>query len=215
MKQIIFDFDGTISDSRRDIAGTQELVLRRLGIDSITEEQLYPFIGKSLAKTFEAVLPAESHHLIPDAEALYSAEYPARSLKTTVLFPGVRETLLELQRRGVGLAVASTKRGPGIVRATDHFGITGLFAQLQGSEQLPFKPDPAIITKILSDRAWKAEETLVVGDTDNDILAGKAAGTLTCGVTYGAWTREKLSALAPEFLIDHFSELLDLVPAVA
>jgi len=113
------------------------------------------------------------------------------------------------------MAVASTKKGPGILRATNHFGITRLFVQLQGSEHLPFKPDPSIVLKILSDQGWKAHETLLVGDSDNDLVAGRAAGTLTCGVTYGAWSRQQLETLDPDYLIDTFSELEGITAAAA
>ena len=213
MKNIIFDFDGTLTDSRRDIAGTQLLVLHRLGVHTLREEDLYPFIGKPLEDTFRAVLPAALHHLIPEAAGLYSAEYPSRSLSTTTLFPGVREGLMELRAMGCRLAVASTKRGPGILRATDHFGITHLFDRLQGSEDIPFKPDPAIIHLILRELGWDPAETLIAGDSDNDIRAGMAAGIATCGVSYGAWTRTRLSALHPDYLIDSFPELLPIVAA--
>jgi phosphoglycolate phosphatase len=210
-EHIIFDFDGTLTDSRRDIAGAQVWALKQLGFDSIREEELYRYIGKPLRDTFSAVLPPSLHDRIPEAEQHYSSYYPTRSLLTTMLFPGVRETLEELRLRGKTLAVASTKRGPGIKRVTDHFGITGFFAQLQGSEGIPFKPDPTILTLILEGQKWDPIATLMVGDTDNDILAGKKAGIATCGVTYGSLGNEELQAFAPDFLIHDFPSLLRVV----
>jgi phosphoglycolate phosphatase len=208
IRNLIFDFDGTLTDSRRDIAGTQLLVLRELGVTTVSEADLYPYVGKTLEETFQRVLPAHLHPLVEDAAKRYSAVYPSRALRTTTLFPGVRETLQLLHKCGHGLAVASTKKGPGILRATDHFGITSLFDQLQGSEDLPYKPDPAIVHKIMRDRGWDYGETMMVGDTDNDVLAGRRAGVATCGVTYGALSRDQLMALQPDFLIDHFPDLL-------
>lgn len=210
-RNIVFDFDGTITDSKRDIAGAQLWVLHRLGVHRYREEDLYPHIGTSLQETFAALLPEEIHGRIDEAVELYARHYPPRSLETTSLFPGVRETLAALQASGRRLAVASTKRGSGIRRATDHFGITGHFVQLQGSDGLPFKPDPAILLKVLRDQRWEAGETLMVGDTDKDVLTGRRAGVDTCAVTYGSLTREQLMQFAPDHVVDSFPDLLPIV----
>ncbi len=201
-RNIIFDFDGTLTDSRRDIAGAQLWSLQHLGVQGLREEDLYPLIGKSLHETFSRVLPPTEHHRIPDAIALYAEYYPPRALNTTVLFPGVRETLTELKDRGHGLAVASTKKGPGILRATEHFGITTIFDLLQGSDDIPYKPAPDVILAVLRTMGWDPAETVMVGDTDADILAGRAAGVAVCGVTYGSLTREELLRFRPDHLLD-------------
>ena len=208
---IIVDFYGTISDSRTDIARAQLWVLERLGVTGRREEDLYPFIGLPLAETFRSLLPASMHDRIDEASGLYAEYYPSRSLLTTRLFPGVSGTLERLRTRGKRVAVASTKRGPGIRRATDHFGITPLFDRLQGSEGLPFKPDPAIIHVILEGEGWDPGSTIMVGDTAMDVMAGKNAGIATCGVTYGAMTREQIQAAGPDFIIAEFPGLLPLV----
>jgi phosphoglycolate phosphatase len=204
---IIFDFDGTLTDSRKDIAGAQLWALRTLGFEGYREEDVYRLIGKPLQETFARLLPHEHHERIPDAIALYAEYYPPRALETTTLFPGVRETLESLKTHGHHLAVASTKKGAGILRATEHFRITELFDRLQGSEGIAFKPAPDVIRAVLENQGWDAAQTLMVGDTDADILAGKAAGVATCAVTYGALTVEELTALHPDFVIDTFTEL--------
>ncbi len=208
---IIFDFDGTITDSKWDIASAQRWVLNQLGVESYTEEDLFPHIGKSLEETFSSLLPSPLHERIPEAAKMYSEYYQPRSLQTTKLFPGVAETLAALHTDGKCLAIASTKRGPGIRRAADHFAITKYFVQLQGSDGLPFKPDPAIINKILEDQGWERQTTLMVGDTDKDIQAGKNAGLFTCAVTYGSLTHSELEQEAPDFIISRFPDLLSFV----
>ena len=119
---IIFDFDGTLADSRQDIAGAQLWVMQQLGLEGVREEDLYPHIGKPLDETFEQFLPLSMRWRVPEAAQMYAEYYPSRSLATTRLFPGVRETLEILSARGAAMAIASTKRGSGIKRATDHFG---------------------------------------------------------------------------------------------
>lgn len=208
---IIFDFDGTLTDSKHDIAGAQVWVLQQLGVQNVPKEKLFPYIGKTLEETFSTLLPAELHDRIREAAQMYSDYYRPRSLETTKLFPGVRETLEIFHSHGKRMAIASTKKGQGIRRATDHFGITEFFVQLQGSDGIPYKPDPFIIHLIIADQQWNASETLMVGDTDNDILAGKNAGITTCAVTYGSLSSEQLRQYNPDYLIDSFPQLLSLV----
>lgn len=208
---IIFDFDGTLVDSKQDIAGAQLWVLRQLGVSHYRLEDLYPFVGKPLRDTFGGLLPERLRHRIPEAEELYAEYYRPRALATTRLFPGVRETLGELVRRGRRLAVASTKRGPGIRRVADHFGITDRFVQLQGSDDMPFKPDPALINKVLADQRWERAATIMVGDTGMDILAGRNAGLAACGVTYGSLNGDEIRQFAPDYVVDTFVEILRVV----
>ena len=205
---MIFDLDGTLVDSKRDIAAAQHWVLGQLGVHAYAPEQMYPLIGKPLAETFATLLPAELHPRIPDAIEMYKSYYPPRALETTTLFPGVKETLHTLAAQGLRLATATTKLSAGSRRVLGHFGIADYFIQIQGSDNIPFKPDPFIITKILADQTWEKSETLMVGDTDNDILAGKRAQVPTCGVTYGSLNKEQIEKLNPDFIIHSMPELL-------
>jgi phosphoglycolate phosphatase len=208
VKNIIFDLDGTLVDSKRDIAAAQHWVLGQLGVHSYTPEELYPLIGKPLTETFAVLLPADLHERIPEAAELYKAYYPPRAFDTSTLFPGVGETIETLRTRGIRLATATTKLSAGTRRVLTHFGIAEYFAQIQGSDDIPFKPDPFIITKILKDQSWEKSETLMVGDTDNDIIAGKRANIPTCGVTYGSLTKAQIAQLNPDIVIHSLPELL-------
>ncbi len=77
IKNIIFDVDGTLLDSKRDIAGAQLWVLQQLGIENYTEEDLYPHIGKTLQETFTLLLPDRLHPKIPEAAIMYRDYYPS------------------------------------------------------------------------------------------------------------------------------------------
>ncbi|MBP1647527.1 MAG: HAD-superfamily hydrolase, subfamily variant 3 [Bacteroidetes bacterium] len=210
-RSIIFDFDGTLVDSRSDIAGAQLWALNQLGVTHYTPEDLFPYIGKTLQVTFTHLLPPAMHHRIDEAVRLYREFYPPRSLLTTTLFPGVRETLDTLRARGALMAIASTKKESTILRVAEHFRISSSFVQLQGSDDLPYKPDPSIVRKIITDQRWDPAGTLMVGDTDNDILAGQRAGIATCAVTYGSLTEEQLRLYSPDHVIRSLPELLAIV----
>jgi phosphoglycolate phosphatase len=208
---IIFDVDGTLIDSKRDIAGAQLWVLKQLGINSLSEEDLYPHIGKPLAETFSLLLPDYLHSRIPEAAVMYRDYYRPRALNTTTLFPGVRETIEILAIRKIKLATATTKSSETTARVLNHFSIAEYFVQMQGTDNGIFKPDPYVLNKVIHDQQWEISETMMVGDTDRDILAGKNAGLRTCGVTYGSFTKSRMNEIQPDWVIDSFPQLLSIV----
>ena len=211
IRNIVFDVDGTLLDSRRDIANAQLWVLRQLGVERFTEEDIYPHIGKSLQETFTFLLPERLHPRIPEAAVMYRDYYRPRALATTTLFPGVKETIEILRLRDLRLATATIKSSETTKRVLSHFGIADSFAQLQGTDGMPHKPNPAILNKIMRDQGWKQDETIMVGDTDRDIEMGGDAGVRTCGVTYGTFSRSQMEAAHPTWIIDSFPQILSVL----
>ncbi len=211
IRNILFDVDGTLLDSRRDIAAAQLWTYRQLGVDSLLPEDVYPHIGKPLAETFALLLPRSLHDRIPEAGLMYRDYYRAHAFDTTTLFPGVEETIAALYKRGMNLATATIKSTETTAKVLAHFGIAHYFRHIQGTDNGIFKPDPAIINSILAERSWNRDETLMVGDTDKDIEVGRNAVVRTCGVTYGSFTRTQMAALKPDWIIDSFTEILRVV----
>jgi len=211
IKNILFDVDGTLLDSRRDIAAAQLWTYRQLGFDSLSPEDIYPHIGKPLAETFATLLPQRLHDRIPEAALLYRDYYRAHAFDTTHLFPGVKDTVATLHKKGLNLATATIKSTETTAKVLAHYGIAQYFVHIQGTDNTPVKPDPHIINAILERQDWDKEESLMVGDTDKDILVGRNAGVRTCGVTYGSFTRKQMQSLKPDWIIDTISGLLALV----
>lgn len=212
IKNIIFDVDGTLLDSKRDIAGAQLWVLRQLGVDEYSAEDLYPHIGKTLQETFAQLLPQELHSRIPEAAVMYRDYYRPRAFDTTTLFPGVKETIEILHLRKISLATATTKSSETTRKVLQHFGIAQYFSQIQGTDEgIPYKPDPYMIQKVLKEQGWKKEEVLMVGDTDKDIFCGKNAGVAVCGVTFGTFNTDQMHALHPDFIVQNFPQILTLI----
>lgn len=212
---IIFDFDGTLVDSRTDIADAQLWVLNQFGVAHYKREDLFPFIGKPLQLTFTHFLSPEMQHRVDEAVGMYREYYLPRALDTTKLFPGVGETLDALLAQGVRMAVASTKKQSQLLRVAEHFNITRYFVQLQGSDNVPYKPDPFVVKKIIADQQWSTAATIMVGDTDSDVLAGRGAAVATCAVTYGSLTEEQLRSYAPDYVIRSFPELAAIINGTA
>jgi phosphoglycolate phosphatase len=211
IQNLIFDVDGTLLDSKRDIAGAQLWALQQLGVHHYTEEDIYPHIGKPLRETFRVLLPTELHSRIPDAAVMYRNYYLPRAFDTTTLFPGVKETLEILHIKGFRLAAATTKSTETTGRVLAHFGIAHFFIQLQGTDNVPPKPDPFILNKLVTDQGWKKESIMMIGDSSSDVLAARNAGIAICGVTYGSSAKETMEALHPDAIIDTFPQLLSIL----
>ncbi len=211
-KNVVFDVDGTLIDSVRDITNAQIWMLNQLGIHHYTNKDLYPYFGKPLSETFALILPASLHHRIPEAVVMYREYYRPRWFENTTLFSGVMETLSALRSLNMGLATATTKSTETTISILTHYKVAHFFDQIQGMEDdMPHKPDPFILNKVLDERGWRADETLMVGDTDKDIHLGKNAGAATCGVTYGCLSYQQLEAFAPDHIVDSFPQLLSLL----
>lgn len=211
-RNFVFDVDGTLIDSVWDITNAQIWALRQLGVEEYTHKDLYRYFGKPLFETFSLILPDHLQARIPEAVVMYREYYRSRWFETTTLFDGVTDTLGRFRALDAGLATATTKSTETTISILTHYGVARFFDQIQGMEDdMPYKPDPFILHKVLKERGWRAEETLMVGDTDKDIMLGRNAGVATCGVTYGCLSRSELEAFGPDHIVDSFPELLSLL----
>lgn len=205
---IIFDLDGTLVDSRADIAQSINVGLAALGAEPRPVAELYPFIGKPLSEIF-AVLLCDAR---PDAlrvEAAceaYRQHYFEHCADASTLYPGLRETLNAL-KGDFRLAVATTKKTFMAERVVELFGLGPLFDAVLGTDGIPSKPDPAILFLLLERFGVAPERALMVGDTRLDILAAKAAGLASAAVLYGIGAPPELMALTPTFVLRRFDEL--------
>ncbi len=211
IRYVIFDVDGTLLDSKRDIAAAQLWTFRQLGVTDHRPEDIFPLIGKPLAETFATLLPPNLHHRIPEAALMYRDYYRAHAFDTTDLFPHVQETLKALYEQGIKLATATIKSTQTTSKVLAHYGIAQYFTHIQGTDDGVFKPDPAIINGILTAQQWQRQQTLMIGDTDKDVDVGRNAGVRTCGVTYGSFSREQMMQMKPDWIIDDIAELPKIV----
>lgn len=126
-------------------------------------------------------------------------------------FPGVLSTLSQLRAGGAGLAIASSRRMASLTDYLDGLGIRDWFAMVVGADSVTHgKPDPEPVLTVLRALGWNADDTLVVGDADVDIMMGNAAGCRTCAVTYGNGSMPSLQKAAPDFMIDDFTLIPDI-----
>ena len=202
---VVFDLDGTLVDSREDISRAVNEGIVAVGGGRRPVSEIVPHIGRPLMDIFNDLLPVELHTKAGRATEIFREYFFAHCVKTSRLCPGVSECLEGLG--AVSRAVATTKMTFMAERVVRQMGIAHYFDLVQGSDDIPHKPDPAILALVLERLRKEAGRAWVVGDTVYDIQAGKAAGMHTCAVTYGIGEVEALERAAPDLLLDNLADL--------
>ena len=208
LKLIIFDFDGTIADTKEGILETVNVTLNDFGFPYTTGEKLFPLIGLPLEDIFSKVLPKNANTDIQALTKHYRKIYNTVASPKTKMFPGMRKTLEPLSKRGIVLAVATSKKREGVMRMLEALGISHLFPIVLSDDLVKNKkPFPDMVESILSKTKIEKHNALVVGDSIYDIRMGKNAGVKTCAVTYGTGSRTELLKEKPDIVIHKISAL--------
>ena len=202
----LFDIDGTLLDSARDICGAMQTVLETTACAPVTFDFLRGYIGLHLIDLFRDVLPETTSEEMDGLIEQYRSYYRARKHQMTSVYPGVAEALAALPGRK---ATATTKGTPMSRLVLEQFGLLPYFDHVQGTDGFPAKPAPDVIHAALAGLGARPEECLFVGDSAADMEAGRRAGVKTCAVRYGYGEPEKLAEHAPDYWV---SDLRELVP---
>ena len=205
---VVFDFDGTLADTAPLIVETMRGAMAELGLPGREERVLRASIGLRLEEVPAVVWPGAG----VDGELFartYRRIFEERKEGMKVsLFRGVEDTLRWLYKAGIGMAIATSRSRRSLEEYLERLGVRGLFAMTVGGDDVSRgKPDGEPVEKILQALGWEAERTLTVGDAPVDVAMGRAASTLTCGVTYGNCSRELMSKSRPDYLFDDFGAL--------
>ncbi len=207
----LFDLDGTLVDSREDIVRAVNAAMISMALPAPAPAEVIRFVGDGMEPLIQRVLlkvtGVEPGPLqVSTGVQLMLEEYRRHLIGTTSLYPGVRETLNAIH--GAELGLISNKQEELCRRILAAFGLADRFCVVLGGDSLPRrKPDPAPLLNAMSRCGITPAETVMVGDSPADILAGKAAGVATCGVSYGFRSREELQAAGSDVIIDSFEEL--------
>lgn len=211
MKNIIFDFDGTLADTASLIVATMQATIGRMQLPRKTEAECRATIGLRLEEVPSVIWP-ELGNIGAEYARTYRSIFEGLSRTCEVrCFPGVIDTLRQLHAAGYGMAIASSRSRRSLVEYVRLFNLTDCFCRLVGGDDVTNgKPAPDPVLAILASEGWDAAETLTVGDADVDIIMGRTAGTATCAVTYGNGTPDELESVRPDFTISRFDRLLKL-----
>ncbi|MBO5671559.1 MAG: HAD-IA family hydrolase [Alistipes sp.] len=212
-KVIIFDFDGTLCDTRHNIIVAFRATMERLGLELRDEATCGATIGLTLRDGFRSMYPELSNAAIDYCVDTYRQIFAERREELMPeLFPYVADTLEELHRRGYRFTVASSRLTDSLMLFMRHHGIDTYFEYVVGSDSVEnHKPHPEPVLKTLAALNIEPTDAFVVGDMPVDIAMAHGAGVEACVVTYGNATREELEASGAEIVIDRFDKLLDIL----
>jgi len=209
---LVFDLDGTLVDSSRDIAASLDATLRQLapGSAAIPLERIREFVGEGARLLVERALE-HAGLVLPVDEALrvYLDCYRERLLDTTRLYPGIAEALAALAG-GPWLAVLTNKPGAMSRAILEGLEVAARFERVLGAGDGPArKPDPGGLEKLLDELGVAAAQAWLVGDSATDVRTARAARVRIAGVSWG-FQPAALRAAGPDRLFDDPAELVRL-----
>jgi phosphoglycolate phosphatase len=208
---LIFDLDGTLIDSKRDLADSVNATRAWMGVAPLPLEIVSSYVGDGAPTLIRRVFPGASEEDLARALRHFLEYYREHMLDATTLYPGVREGLDCLHDAGVPLAVLTNKPVRFSVQLVEGLGLDMHFFRIYGGNSFEEKkPHPRGIDALVSESGAARERTVMVGDSAVDVRTARNARVQACGVTWG-FQPETFSDAPPDFTIDHMSALVDRV----
>lgn len=212
LKTIIFDFDGTLVDTRKAIVQAFWETIEACGFSPSKRPGNRGLITLPLESSFRNA-GIQDQSSISRAMHTYDGLFQKIAAWSARPFPGVPETIRRISQTGLRRGIATNEVRENLELLLKSFGLFDMFeASICADEVANAKPATDMICYLLMKLNCEASETLVVGDSVLDLQMGKEAGCLTCAVTYGAHSRQMLSQGGPDWIIDGFSQLLEIEP---
>ncbi|MGQ9629782.1 MAG: HAD family hydrolase [bacterium] len=211
LETLIFDLDGTLIDSREDIAKAVNHALKTLNLPQLPVETIAKYVGEGTSMLLLRSLPPGRDDLLEESLKIFRAYYRDHLLDHTKLRRNAKEILEHFRDRKK--AVVSNKPRDPSVEILKGLGVLHHFQMVLGGESVSNrKPHPEAILKVLKELNSKGSEAMIIGDGYTDILAGKNAGIATCLITGGGLgDTTKLNSVEPDFIIDDLMELKGIV----
>lgn len=206
INHICFDLDGTLVDSHKTIYNATIKSLHELNIDSEIEEQTFrEKIGMHFVNIFEEMnVPVKD---FDEFITIYKNNY-FDFINDSELYPSVEFVLDLLLNHSYKISLLTTKAQDQAEKILEHFKISKYFDLIMGRRNgMPHKPAAEPLLLICKELKVKPEESLIVGDTELDILCGKNANVVTCAITHGYRSHESISQYNPDFIIKNLNEL--------
>lgn len=205
----MFDLDGTLADTGHDLAESVNFTRAHFDLAPLAAPAVYIHVGRGVEHLLKHAVPEKkSPGDFQQALRVFLGHYERHLLDRTVLYPGVRDVLdyFSAKRR----VVVSNKMYRLALAVVRGLGVEDCFDAIFGGDSAAEKkPHPALLHVALRRFQVSAASSVIVGDGDTDIEAGKRAGVMTCGVTYGLGNKDDLRAAQPDILIDDLTELCD------
>jgi len=207
---IIFDWDGTLMDSVARIVSCMQSAAKVVELTIPSADSVKNIIGLSLPKAVTTLFPDSNKQQMEEVIAQYKHHYVAVDKTPTPLFDDAVHLLSQLRESNKLLAVATGKARVGLERVWQLSDTKHFFHTSRCADEALSKPDPEMITSILSELSIPAEKAIMIGDTSYDLEMARRAGVASIGVTYGVHDKETLALYEPKAIVDSLAELYAL-----
>jgi phosphoglycolate phosphatase len=222
IKLLVFDLDGTLIDSRLDLANSVNGMLRNFQRPELPLDVIASYIGDGAPMLVRRALgDPDDERFLQQALEFFLVYYRAHKLDTTTVYEGIPEALRAMRTGGDGgyaerrMAVLTNKPVNASRAIVEALGLKEFFTQVYGGNSFPTKkPDPQGARALLEESGVRPEEALMIGDSSIDVLTGRNAGMWTCGVLYG-FVPHTLEQAPPDVLVGLPSELPRVLQATA
>ncbi|MEA3370455.1 MAG: phosphoglycolate phosphatase [Campylobacterota bacterium] len=216
---LLFDLDGTLIDSAPDLALSINYMLRSINHNEFSEEVIDSWVGNGAQTLVKRALSGNKtvdenidKELFDRALSIFLEYYKNNLCVKTTPYPNVKQTLEALKDDGYKLAIITNKPFDFIEPILEQLALNTLFELSIGGDSLPQKkPSPLPLQYICKKFNVKARNTLMIGDSKNDILAAKAAGIESIGVSYGYNYGEDIRVYEPNYVVDDFADILKVI----
>ena len=209
MKAVLFDLDGTLTDSGEGIMNCARLALSHYGIEVADESSLRVFVGPPLAETFlKFGVPAEE---VNHAIEIYRSRYIPIGKYENKPYPGIRELLEKLEAEGHRLYVATSKPETTSVDILEHFDLAKYFDIIAGASFDHARHSKALVIAYLLEQTGKNLDAVMVGDTAFDVIGAKSHGIPTVGVSWGYGKVSDMEEAGAIGIAHTMDELYDLI----
>ncbi len=205
---LVFDWDGTLSDSLSQIVESLQDMITVLQLEQRSVEELRNIIGLGLDEGMSLLYPDLTASQRVKLTQSYHHHYRATSIQTGArLYDGVRETIQLLHRQGYFLAVATGKSRSGLQRSLEETGLKRYFHTTCCADEAFSKPHPQMLEEIMHELAISPGQTLMIGDSEYDLLMAANAGVYAAAVNYGVHDVQRLLEFKPLKCFDNLEDL--------
>lgn len=210
-KTILFDLDGTLTDSGEGIINCAAMTLERFGLPVPSREQMRIFVGPPLGDTFvQFGIPPER---VQEAIEIFRSRYVPIGKYENVPYPGIRELLEALKNQGHTLFVATSKPEVTAVEVLEHFQLSEYFQMICGAALDQSRITKSEVIAFLLEQNGRIDNAIMVGDTAYDVTGAAAHGIPTIGVSWGYGNVEEMKKAGASAIADTPEELLKLLNA--
>ena len=214
-KHIIFDFDGTLIDSALDLSAAVNHMLTTLGKDGFSNDEIHHWIGNGASTLVKRALVGdkdissfEDEELLKKALTIFLDYYKENCANETYLYDGVKNSLHHLKDLGYTLSIVTNKPYAFIAPILKNLDIDSLFSFYSSGDRLYVKkPDPYPLIYVCEKLNFSIEQSVMVGDSKNDIVAASEANMSSIAVNYGYNYGEDIAIYKPDYIIDSFCQI--------